>query len=428
MNKTILLLALSLGILLSGCKLTSHSVQPLVIKDVALYLDDTKKKEVQGDFDKLIKVWIIPNFKLGSDKTYYYNSFRWKGNAYKELNDKAFLQGFSEFCKSQGFSLQNSSMNIGKEPVKAFTCIDSKNVELAQIKISDKSLVFNTPARIKKEKLLSEFADKRKVHFTQYTGYNGPTGELHLKDGRKYEFVRIGNFTSKKDIMISIRDLQNNIIPIKNLYMDDISSFGINSDGLATDIILRNGSRYDMKGTNEHAVFEVDNDNAQSYLEQQFVIKEPKSGQLYLMLNSSNEIEKLILHKPEAWKRLKLEVLGAGNSDVFTASSVETNHKEIEGLLYEFSIKEHSFLIPKTGDTLSEHLISSVMSYLRSYSRDCKGNEQFIGVDMSELAKIQDCYQARKASFFLNKGYPIGITQTPIAYRSLLLKIKNDLR
>lgn len=440
MNKAILLLMLSLSILLSGCKLNSHKVQPvqpLVMKDVALYLDDTKKKEVQGDFDKLIKVWIIPNFKLGSDKTYYYlkpfyrytnggSSYQWKGKSYKELNTKAFLQGFSEFCKSQGFSLQNTSSSFSKEPAEAFTCIDSNNVELAQIKINDENLIFNTPARIKKEKLLSEFADKRKVHFTQNTGYNGPTGELHLKDGRKYEFIRIGNFTSKKDIIISVRDLQNNLTPIKDLYMDDISSFRINSSSLATDIILRNGSRYDMKKPDNNAVFEVDN-NDYSWFNQQFVIKDPMDGELYIMLNSDRYIEKVIIHEPKLWKHLKLEPLRGGGGKAFRKNSVETHQKKIKSLKSEFSNEGHSHLLPKSGDTVSEHLYSSVISNLKRFTRECEGYEHIKGVEKSKLIDIQDCYQAQKELNWIYKGYPLGVIETPIAYHSLLLTIKKDL-
>ncbi|MEZ9369869.1 hypothetical protein AB4140_13720 [Shewanella sp. 10N.286.51.B2] len=430
-NKTILPLTICISILLSGCKSTTHSTlepaKSLAIENVVLYLDDIKKKEAQGDFERLYDVWIKPNFKdfYGDSHNYHYTGGA--GSEYKEVNSKAFLQGFSDFCKSNGFSLQTSSTSIKKEVAEVYTCIDSNNVELAQIQISDNWHIFNTQTHLKKEKLKAEFDLKRKDHFTKYTGYNGPTGELHFKDGSRYEFIRIGNFNSKKDILISVRDLQQFLTPIKDLYLNNISSFSINSDGLATDIRFRNGSSYDVKSTNNHAIFEIDHANKAHWFEHQFVVKHPMNGELFTLLNSDRSIEKVVINQPEVWKKLNLEILPSGNGDAFRKSSVQTHREKIGSLKSELSAKGQSYLIPKGGETISEHLNSSVRSELKRFSRECKGREHIDGAEKSKLVDIQDCYQARKELILLNKGYSLGMIETPIAYYSLLLTIKNDL-
>ena len=424
MNTKIGIIAIAL--LISGCASTSSntSEKSYIPSDTKIYLDEETFKKANGDFDLLYTYWVEPTFgELRSTfSTARFNKMK------KQAYNDAFEEGFISFCETNKNRVNISSDTTADEPAKKYTCVDNNNQYLSFIKISDNWHVFKTKNQLEIVEKRKSFMEKRKDYSRQEADKNGPTGTVYFSNdpNLNFKFSRIGDLGGKDTIFIVERDLPNFTSYVREFKMEDVREFNFTSEGLATYLVLRDGTRYEIAKDHNLAVFQVDKEGNEDWFEGVFIAEDEETGEHFLVKKGYYSIKKIIIDDPASWKNKTISSIDL-NKDVFLSRASDFYEKEISNLNKEFEENGWLFAVPKPGSEIKEHLASSVDSKLSFDAGKCRGYEHTKAIEAFDVRVIQRCYQARKELPYLRKGYPLSIEQTPLAYYYLLSTIKDDI-
>ncbi|WP_042148344.1 MULTISPECIES: hypothetical protein [unclassified Pseudoalteromonas] len=399
---------LLLALMLCSCASTGAKKAPM------LQLSNETMLAANNNFEKLYELWLEPFFK---GKTYLHtgNYINWDGYG----NNKAFIDGFSRFCEVTGNTVQSNAKTVNQNEIQA-QCLDSEGKLLSSVNAKYWHFSYESPETLALIEKKKEAKSERANLYAKKIKLNGPTGWIYFDDV-KYRLLRIGTLNTSHPMVLE--EVEKGLS--KFTYLEDYKEIRKtkNKKGyLGIKAILHDGSTIDSNikfkelgkkgsavhfGARQHRFVVVDNDTNEPYT-----------------LSSWSLPEKMILDSPDKWKEIKNTKLKSNLLPLISKKYREDITLEVGKLLNNSNNEGWSSLIPHKE--INERLVNSMISSLRSDSRNGCAEGQDLSMGVMNLVEYAKCTTAKHELSLINKGYSISSSNTPLAYFYLLKKVRSD--
>ncbi|KGJ89606.1 hypothetical protein [Colwellia psychrerythraea] len=395
--------------ILCSCASTSPKKTPM------LQLTNEILEAANKDYEKLYELWLQPFFK-GKKSLHTGNYIDWDGWG----NNRAFIDGFSRFCKATGNTIKSNMELVNQNEIMA-ECIDRENNVISRAKAEYWRFTLESPKTLALKRQTKEAKAERKKLFAKKIKLNGPTGWIYFNNV-KYRLLRIGSLNTSHPIVLE-QEVENGVN--KFTYLEDYKEIRRTKSkegyiGMAATLIdgsiIDSNIKYNELGRKGSAV----HFGARNH---RFVVLDNESQQPYT-LTSWILPDKMVFDDPSEWKKIKNTKLKSNLSSLLVKRHNESTVIAIDKLMLKSKDEGWFSLIP--NNKINERLLNSMISNLRSDSRDGCDDGQNLTFGVANLEDYAQCTAAKRELSLINKGYTISVENTPLAYYHLLKTVRND--